>query len=350
MPDASHVSSCRRKGSNAALSLVHETQGGLDPAAAAVIAQLGRAGMGGRVSAPQARRHYSQNRASLLAPLQSVARITKLVPAEAGVQPLSFFYPTTIPLNSPAPALVFLHGGGWTLGDLDIYEPLVRALANATGSVVIWAHYRLAPENPYPAALEDVWKACAWVQANAEEFGIDPNRIGVGGDSAGGNLAAVTALAARDGSIQFKPAYQLLLYPCVDLTASYPSHEKFSEGYLLTGDLYAWYRHNYVKTGSAIDWRISPLFASSFADVAPAVVLYVGFDLLRDEASVYIKKLQTAGVPVETLFFPGQIHGFLNMGGAIPAAQVALARIGIAVKYMLRRSAREASPHILSLA
>jgi acetyl esterase len=191
----------------------------------------------------------------------------------------------------------------------------------------------LAPEHPFPAAIEDAFAALEWVSANAAELGIDKSQIAVGGDSAGGNLAAVAALAARDGLIEAAPQFQLLIYPCLDMTASQPSHAELASGYLLTREIYAWYRGLYTGgVADLSDWRLSPLFAPSLRDVAPAIVLYAGFDPLRDEALLYCSRLVDAGVAVEPIFYPGMIHGFLTMGGAIPAANDAVRRIAIAIR------------------
>ncbi len=310
--------------------------GKLDPAAASVIAQLSVAEHDPNLTAIEVRKRYTQSRRRFLAPSEHVSQISKIRPAAAGTPPLTLFRPADAPADARLPALVFIHGGGWTLGDLDIYEPLVRALANSTGSVVIWVDYHLSPEYPFPTGLEEVWRAARWIQENAPSLGIDPRRIGIGGDSSGGNFAAATALAARDGHIAFDPAYQLLLYPCLDLTAAFPSHELYTEGYLLTAKLYAWYRSNYLQGADPTDWRASPLFASSFLDLPPTIILTAGFDPLRDEALTYAKRLKGFDVPVEVLSFPGQIHGFLNMGGAIPAARSAISRIGQAVRTALQ--------------
>ena len=230
--------------------------------------------------------------------------------------------------------ILYLHGGGWSLGSLATYEPFCRSLANATGQIVIWVEYRLAPEAPYPAALDDTLAAWRWVQNNHGELGANPARISIGGDSAGGNLAAVAALALR-GETGIQPWRQVLLYPCLDMSASLASHRRLAEGYLLTAPLYAWYRDNYAPAGIARDdWRLSPLFADDLGGLPPAVLLYAGFDPLRDEAAAYAMKLTLAGVPVETLYFADMIHGFLTMGGAIPAAQAAVTRIAEALSVL----------------
>jgi len=273
------------------------------------------------------RRRYNLSRRQFLAELEPVESVFHILPAERGVPRLTVIRPRQFRQGETLPAIVFLHGGGWTLGSLATYEPFCRALANATGQIVIWVEYRLAPEAPYPAALNDTLAAWRWIRANTHELGVDPARISIGGDSAGGNLAAVASLVLRNepGS---EPWRQILLYPCLDMSASLASHRKLAQGYLLTEPLYAWYRDNYAPPGvSRDDWRLSPLFAESLSDLPPAIVLYAGFDPLRDEAAAYVMKLTLAGVPVEPLYFADMIHGFLTMGGAIPAAQAALMRI-----------------------
>jgi len=287
-------------------------------------------------SASDMRARYNASRVPLLAPLPDIKERISIRPAHSSVPPLTLFVPSKKKKNGPLPALVYFHGGGWTLGGLETYEPLCRDLANRIGAIIVWVEYRLAPENPFPAAIEDAWAAVEWVQSNAEWMNIDPARIGVGGDSAGGNLAAVTAIAARDKYTHFNPAYQLLIYPCLDLTVSLPSHQELAEGYLLTRDIYAWYRSNYIGWGAVpSDWRLSPLFAGSLADLPPTIMLYAGFDPLRDEAAQYIRLLQRASVSVEAIYFPGMIHGFITMGGVIPEAASAIYRIASSVKRVL---------------
>ena len=273
------------------------------------------------------RRFYNLNRRRFLAELEPVENIIHILPAVRGVPRLTVIRPRNFKQGERLPAIVYLHGGGWSVGSLATYEPFCRALANTTGQIVIWVEYRLAPEAPYPAALDDTLAAWRWVQENYAELGADPARISIGGDSAGGNLAAVATLVLR-GQAGVKPWRQLLLYPCLDMSASLASHRKLADGYLLTGSVYAWYRDNYIPAGmSRDDWRLSPLFADDLSNLPPAIVLYAGFDPLRDEATAYVMKLTLSGVPVEPLYFADMIHGFLTMGGAIPAAQTALSRI-----------------------
>jgi acetyl esterase len=280
------------------------------------------------------RHRYNLSRRQFLAEMEPVENIFHILPAERGVPRLTVIRPRNYRQGEKLPALVFLHGGGWSLGSLATYEPFCRNLANTTGQIVIWVEYRLAPEAPYPAALDDTLAAWRWVQKNHGELGADPARISIGGDSAGGNLAAVAALALR-GETGIQPWRQVLLYPCLDMSASLTSHRKLADGYLLTAPLYAWYRDNYAPAGAARDdWRLSPLFADDLSGLPPTVLLYAGFDPLRDEAAAYAMKLTLAGVPVETLYFADMIHGFLTMGGAIPAAQAATTRIAEALSVL----------------
>jgi acetyl esterase len=302
------------------------------PAAQYVIGRLSENRLPPDADIAAVRRHYNLSRRAFLTALEPVESVTHIVPADRIAPRLTVIRPSNFKPGMRLPALVYLHGGGWSLGSLATYEPFCRQLANATGQILIWVEYRLAPESRYPAALDDTLAAWRWVQDHAGELGADPARISLGGDSAGGNLAAVAALTLRDEN-GAKPWRQVLFYPCLDMSASLASHRKFADGYLLTAPLYAWYRSNYV--GSATDrdnWRMSPLFAEDFSDLPPTVLLYAGFDPLRDEAAAYAMKLALARVTVEPLYFPDMIHGFLTMGGAIPAAALAVTRIAEALK------------------
>jgi acetyl esterase len=310
-----------------ALRLVSSEPDAPHPTAQRVIEILGDALPPADAGIRALRHRYNLSRRQFLAELEPVENILHILPAVRGVPRLTVIRPRNFRQGERLPAIVYLHGGGWCVGSLATYEPFCRALANTTGQIVIWVEYRLAPEAPYPAALNDTLAAWRWVQENYGELGVDPARISIGGDSAGGNLAAAAALILR-GEAGIQPWRQLLLYPCLDMSASLASHRKLGEGYLLTASLYAWYRDNYAPQGTARDdWRLSPLFADDLAHLPPAIILYVGFDPLRDEAAAYVMKLALAGVPVEPLYFSDMIHGFVTMGGAIPAAQVALARI-----------------------
>ncbi len=310
-----------------ALRLVHSEPTAPHPTAQRVIEILGDALPPAGAPIRAVRHRYNLSRRQFLAELETVESVFHILPAARGVPRLTVIRPRNFRAGERLPAIVYLHGGGWTLGSLATYEPFCRALANATGQIVIWVEYRLAPEAPYPAALDDTLAAWRWIRDNTGELGADPARLSIGGDSAGGNLAAVAALALR-GEDGIQPWRQLLLYPCLDLSASLASHRKLAEGYLLTAPLYQWYRDNYAPAHLSRDhWRLSPLFAEDLAHLPPAIVLYAGFDPLRDEAAAYVMKLTLAGVSVEPLYFADMIHGFLTLGGAVPAARAALVRI-----------------------
>ena len=212
-----------------------------------------------------------------------------------------------------APAICFFHGGGWVVGDLDSHDPPCRVLAQRTGAVVMAVDYRLAPEAPYPAAVEDCVAAYAWLTKHAGELGVDADRLAVMGDSAGGNLAALVALAARDQGLR-APALQVLIYPGCDFTMGQPSIDTFAEGFMLTSESIRWFRNLYLPDSGA--WRdpaVSPLFADP-TGVAPALVFTAGFDPLRDEGRAYAALMAQAGVPVVDRCFDDLIHGFYNIG------------------------------------
>jgi acetyl esterase len=220
--------------------------------------------------------------------------------------------------------LVYLHGGGWVFGSIETHDVICRALARRAGCRVIAVEYRLAPEHPYPSALEDGWTALGWAAEHAD------GPVGIGGDSAGANLAAVCALRARDTGL--KLALQLLLYPATDATRSTRSHRVFGEGYRLTRVALDWYYGHYLGiVGDPADPRISPMRAPQLAGVAPAFVTTAEFDPLRDEGEAYAARLRESGVPVTLRRYDGQIHGFYSLGGVIDRTDEALddAAVGI---------------------
>ena len=223
--------------------------------------------------------------------------------------------------------LVYLHGGGFVIGDLETHDEACRLLCLHAASHVVAVDYRLAPEHPFPAALEDTLAALRWAQTHAASLGVGPNRVALGGDSAGANLSAVAAmLAARAGRA---PAAQLLVYPPTDALTVRASHELFDDGFFLSlADRDAFSRHYTDGTGfGGDDPRVSPLRAPSLAGLPPALVVTAGFDILRDEGEAYADALRAAGNVVRTLRFPALAHGFVNMTGVAPAARVALMQI-----------------------
>jgi acetyl esterase len=224
------------------------------------------------------------------------------------------------------PVLVYFHGGGWVIGDLDTHDVLCRELANGAGCAVVAVDYRLAPEHRFPCAVDDCIAATAWVWRKAEALALDRTRIAVGGDSAGGNLAAVVALAARDGGSGMKLVHQLLIYPATDQRRLDESHRVNGEGYLLTRDSITYY-HDHYFGGDAhdLDWRASPLLHADHAGLPPALVLTAGYDPLRDEGLAYAARLTGAGSRATQVCFERQIHGFITMGKLLDEANAAVA-------------------------
>jgi acetyl esterase len=230
--------------------------------------------------------------------------------------------------NGLAPCLVFFHGGGWVIGDLDSHDVVCRKLADEGELIVISVDYRLAPEHKFPAAVEDAIAATTWIAAKGKSLGIDQSRLTVGGDSAGGNLAAVVAIAARDGD---GPAIagQVLIYPAIDFALTHPSHQEPETSILLTHSVIRWFRDHYLNSAADVDdWRASPVRTKTLIGLPPAYVLTAGADPLRDEGDEYAHRLKEAGVPVTHRTFPGQFHGFFTMGKLLHQANVAATEIG----------------------
>ena len=223
--------------------------------------------------------------------------------------------------------LVYFHGGGWVIGDRDTHDVVCRQIAQRSRAVVISVDYRLGPEHKFPAAVEDAIDATAWVAKHADDLGIDAKRLAVGGDSAGGNLAAVVAVDARDNTGP-TISLQALVYPSTDMLGSTESHEAFGENYMLTKSMMTYFRAHYLRSeGDKADWRASPMRAARHDGLPPALVITAGFDPLRDEGEAYARRLAEVSVPVTLRRFPGQIHGFLTMGRVIPEAGQAIDEI-----------------------
>ncbi|MSP26770.1 MAG: alpha/beta hydrolase [Myxococcales bacterium] len=232
--------------------------------------------------------------------------------------------------EAPSPGLVYFHGGGFVAGSIESHDAVCRDLATGARCRVLSVEYRLAPEHKFPAASDDAETAVAFALDHAEELGLDPSRLAIGGDSAGGNLAAVTALAMRGRA--HAPVAQLLIYPACDLTMSSPSIESLGQGFMLETDTIRWFREQYLPAGhDRRDPRVSPLFAPSFAGAPPAIVVTAGFDPLRDEGLAYAQKLRDAGVSVTEHREGALFHGFLHTTGAITAARAALEAIALAL-------------------
>jgi len=229
-----------------------------------------------------------------------------------------------------AGVLVWFHGGGWVSGSLEATDDEPRALARASGCVVLAAEYRLAPEHPFPAGLEDAFAAVRWAASNADALGAAPGRLAVGGGSAGGNLAASVALLARDrGGPRID--FQLLVFPATCRHLDVPSRRDYSDGYRTTTEALEWCWRNYLPD-DRVSADASPLLADSLADLPPAFVLLAECDVLRDEGRCYAERMASAGVPVEVRTYPGMLHGFTCFGAVVDAASEALDEAGRALR------------------
>jgi acetyl esterase len=266
--------------------------------------------------------------------VEAVAEVTDLeVPGPAGPVPIRSYLPAGADTEADGlPVVVFFRGGGWTIGSVADYDPIVRQIANRSGALVVSVDYRLAPEHPFPAALDDCWAATTWVAEHAAELGGDPTRIAVMGDSAGGNLAAVVAQrSARRGGPPL--VAQVLVYPAVDAARDTESHRVNGEGYLLDRHNMGWFYDCYSRNGiRPDDPEVSPLLADDVSGVAPALVITAEYDPLRDEGEAYAAKLRSAGVATAATRYDGMIHGFFGLGAAFDAARDAMAEIGAALR------------------
>ncbi|ESY28413.1 lipase [Mesorhizobium sp. LNJC391B00] len=272
----------------------------------------------------QARRAYNEGFPNLQGEREPVAALNeRIISGPCGPLRLRIYLGQGAP-SAGAPALLYLHGGGWVIGNLDSHDEICRWFANGAVAVVVSVDYRLAPEHKFPAAIEDCRAALAYMQSAADELGIDAARIAVAGDSAGGNLATVLGLLTRGD--KNPPAAQLLFYPNTDAGQTTDSYRRFAIGFGLTASTMAWFRDHYVRNAADIgDWRTSPLKAESLAGAPPTFIAIAGHDILADEGEAYARRLQQAGVPVVLEHWPGQIHGFVSMGRHGPAARQAVA-------------------------
>ncbi|NJO24306.1 MAG: alpha/beta hydrolase [Sphingomonadales bacterium] len=264
---------------------------------------------------PQAREAYLASRSVLQPDSEEVAEVVDLrAIGPAGPIPLRLYRGQGAAKGQLQPALIYFHGGGWVIGDLESHDQVCRALANASRCIVVAVDYRLAPEHKFPAAADDAIAATRWIADNGKRLGIDASRLAVGGDSAGGNLAAIVSLDARDcGGPPL--AFQLLIYPSTDMSMDWPSHRRHADQLPLRHTTMKWFVDHYLSEArDRADWRASPLRADNFANLPAALVVTAAFDPLCDEGEAYAKALADAKVPVKLERFAGQIHGFLSMG------------------------------------
>jgi acetyl esterase len=285
-----------------------------------------------RQSVSQARAFHVQDAPALNGPPAAVAAgADQRIPGPAGELPVRVYTPEGEP---PFPIVVFFHGGGWVVGTLDTYDPLCRALAAATPAVVVSVDYRLAPEHRWPAAVEDAYAATLWASHNAAALGGAQHRLAVAGDSAGGNLAAVVALGARDrGGPAI--AFQLLVYPVLDAAADTASWREFADGFYLTADGMRWYWDHYLGGADGRAPDASPLRAAFVAGLPPALVIGAEHDILRDEGEAYAARLAQAGVAARASRHPGVVHGFFRWRAVSGAAEAALQEAAAALRSAL---------------
>jgi len=254
------------------------------------------------------------------------------IPGPGGEIPVRVYTPVEPAVDAPLPVLVYFHGGGFVIGSLDSYDALCRAVANRAGCIVVSVDYRLAPEAKFPAAAEDCLAALDWVHDHADEIDADPTRIAVGGDSAGGNLAAVTALQARDRG---GPALrlQLLIYPVLAGEPESESHHAFAEGLLLTRRNLLWFYDHYLNgPADRTDPRFAPLSADDLSALPEALLIVAGYDPLRDEGLAYGERLQAAGVTTEVSNYAGMVHGFVSMADAVDKGLEAIEQCAVVLR------------------
>jgi acetyl esterase len=293
-----------------------------------------------RQSVEEARAFHVQDAAALNGEPVAVAAVAdRRIPGPAGELPVRVYTPEG---EAPLPIVVFFHGGGWVVGTLDTYDAVCRALAAATPAVVVSVDYRLAPEHRWPAAAEDAYAATLWASRNAAELGGVQHRLAVAGDSAGGNLAAVVALGARDrGGPTI--AFQLLVYPVLDAAADTASWREYADGFYLTAAGMRWYWDHYLGGADGLAPDASPLRAAFVGGLPPALVVGASHDILRDEGEAYAARLHEAGVDARAIRVPGMVHGFLRWRAVTPAADAALQESAAALRAALGPPGVEAS-------
>jgi acetyl esterase len=293
----------------------------LTPRMADVLARIRRANRPPfhRLGVPEARDAYLAAAEVLELPRAPLARVEDLhLPAFDGTPlPARLYAPSTAAL----PVLLYLHGGGFVIGSLETHDSLCRQLALRTGAAVVSLAYRLGPEHRFPTAVDDAWAAMRWLAQRGADLGLDGRRLAVGGDSAGGTLAAVSALHARD--IGLPLAAQLLITPGTTAHADSASHRDFANGYLLEAEGIAWFFSHYIEPAQRTDWRFAPLLADEVEGVAPACAILAELDPLVDEGIAYADRLRAAGVPVQLELYRGVTHDFIKLGRTLPEAHEA---------------------------
>ena len=313
----------------------------LDPQAQALLAMIYRVGAPRfhELDTHQARRSFEKLQGTFGPEARAVSSVTEVpIPAthaKDGVIMARLYRPLSAGPDEILPVAFYFHGGGWCIGDVASYDGLCRELAHLGGVAVLSVDYRLAPEHPFPTAVEDALRAVTWSLANAALLGIDPSRFALVGDSAGGTLSAVTALHLRNANGP-QAALQLLIYPCTDILSQRPSRREFASGYFLDTESLAWFFERYLPNQDDWnDWRASPINAGRFDGLPPATFILADCDPLTDDGKAYAALLGEAGVPVTVLEFEGMVHGFFSLGKYFPQAVKAVERAGDALRAAL---------------
>lgn len=277
----------------------------------------------------EARKKFNEGASIMAGRGEPVAKVVdRIIHLEKNELNVRCYYPTSITKDETLPAFVFYHGGGFVYGNIETHDVFCRLLSNRSKCVVISVNYRLAPEHKFPKATEDAYQAFLWAYEHAEELGINKTRIAVGGDSAGGNLAAVTAIKALENGGPLI-AYQLLIYPVVDSTKTYPSYKENSDGYFLTAAEMKWFHEQYVdKTIDPFHPHLSPLHSMHLGDLPPTHIVTAQYDPLRDEGEAYAEQISQAGGTVTVKRYDRMVHGFISMTGIVPEAYSAVEELG----------------------
>jgi acetyl esterase len=309
----------------------------LDPQIAEVLRSQGETG-GAPVEEMTPEENRAQYEKTCKERFGAVDEVQSVEDMDADGVPVRVYKPTDT--TEPQRALVYFHGGGFVIGSLDTHDGIARALSQRAESIVVSVDYRLAPEHRYPAALDDCWAATRWVVANAGRLGIDPDRIGVGGDSVGGNLATIVARKGRDVGTPF--AAQLLIYPTTTCNQDAPSYSMYAFGYGLTRDAMGWYWRQYIGDfDGSTDPDISPAALQDLRRMPRTIVITAEADILRDEAESYAQRTFLAGVDTEGYCYDGMIHGFLRMAGVVDRSNQALSEIAASLKPFLDKTWRD---------
>ncbi|UOR13693.1 alpha/beta hydrolase [Halobacillus amylolyticus] len=303
---------------------------GLDPQAKFILEQMEAAGEPPMHEQTPEEARESADFSLLAGEPEEVEKVeNRTIPGPGGNIPVRIYTPEG---QGPFPALVFYHGGGWVIGDLDTVDVPCRLLANRSSCVVISVDYRLAPEYKFPAAADDAYAVAKWTVENGALIQVDGERVAVGGDSAGGNLAAVVSLMARDKN-DISLAYQLLIYPVTNHSYDTRSYRENADGYLLTKDSMEWFWNHYLRNEEdGKNPYASPLLADDLSGLPPALVVTAGFDPLRDEGEAYAERLKEAGVSIEAKRYDGMIHGFFWMPGVLDQGKECIDKAASALK------------------